>query len=141
MNLALGKLYYHAGLKRNAVTAYKDALKQNPYALEAIQVLLQLGVSATEVNSFYGTSSSNPAVVQDGVWIQKLVEAHASATHYQQQRAISLFTTLERRFPSNLHCTLHIGRLQLELMDLEEALYAFKRARVVDELNLDMMDR
>ena len=38
MNLALGKLYYHAGLKRNAISAYKDALKQNPYALEAIQV-------------------------------------------------------------------------------------------------------
>lgn len=68
------------------------------------------------------------------------MEAHASAMHYQPQRAITLFGDLEKQFPSNLHVLLNIGKLQQELMEYQEALYTFKKARITDEFNLKHMD-
>ena len=45
-NLCLGRLLRNAGLKRNSINAYKEALRQNPLALEAVTPLVQLGVSS-----------------------------------------------------------------------------------------------
>lgn len=41
--LLLGWLYKGSGLKRDAINAYKAALKLNPLALEAVMALAQLG--------------------------------------------------------------------------------------------------
>lgn len=41
--LLLGWLYKGSGLKRDAMNAYKAALKLNPLALEAVMALAQLG--------------------------------------------------------------------------------------------------
>ena len=48
-NLCLGRLLRNAGLKRNAINAYKEALRQNPLALEAVAPLVQLGVSSEDI--------------------------------------------------------------------------------------------
>ena len=48
-NLCLGRLLRNAGLKRNAINAYKEALRQNPLALEAVAPLVQLGVSSDDI--------------------------------------------------------------------------------------------
>ncbi|CAB4056281.1 unnamed protein product [Lepeophtheirus salmonis] len=51
VNMALGQLYYHAGMERPAIACYKEVLKACPLAIEAAQILMHLGVKAKEINS------------------------------------------------------------------------------------------
>jgi len=43
MNMTLGSLYKTIGLTRDAINSYKAGLRQNPFALEAIIALAELG--------------------------------------------------------------------------------------------------
>ena len=45
----MGKLYKNNGLKRHAITSYKEALQQMPTAIEVIEALLSLGVDSKEI--------------------------------------------------------------------------------------------
>lgn len=47
INMALGDLYKETGLERSAITCYKEVLRENPYAIEAAENLLKLGVKVS----------------------------------------------------------------------------------------------
>ena len=49
VNMALGKLYIMNGLERPAISAYKEVIRECPLALEAIQSLIKLGISYSEL--------------------------------------------------------------------------------------------
>ncbi|CAH0522343.1 unnamed protein product [Peronospora belbahrii] len=62
MNLLLGKLYVTEGLQSKAEESYAKALKQNPYALEAVLALAKLAsVKGTPPDAFAGSDSSRNA--------------------------------------------------------------------------------
>lgn len=44
INMVLGNLLKETGMERSAVTCYKEVLRENPYAIEAAESLLKLGV-------------------------------------------------------------------------------------------------
>ena len=50
-HMALGKLYERGGpgMKRAAISCYKEVVKSCPMAMEAAQKLMQLGVKAKEI--------------------------------------------------------------------------------------------
>ena len=73
-NLCLGRLLRNAGLKRNAINAYKEALRQNPLALEAVAPLVQLGVSSEDIMAIM---QSAPGMA--GLSLQLPTSAAASA--------------------------------------------------------------
>lgn len=49
VNMALGKLYILNGLERPAISAFKEVIRECPLALEAIQSLIKLGISYSEL--------------------------------------------------------------------------------------------
>ena len=49
VNMALGKLYIVNGMERSAISAFKEVLRECPLALEAVQTLIKLGVSYSEL--------------------------------------------------------------------------------------------
>lgn len=44
INMALGNLYTETDMERSAITCYKEVLRENPYAIEAAENLIKLGV-------------------------------------------------------------------------------------------------
>ena len=61
VNMALGKLYILNGLERPAISAFKEVIRECPLALEAIQSLIKLGISYSELERliFNGAQPSN----------------------------------------------------------------------------------
>ena len=49
VNALLGKLYQMSGLKRHAMSAYKLALEEMPFAVEIIEALVTLGISQEDL--------------------------------------------------------------------------------------------
>lgn len=44
INMMLGNLHKETGMERSAITCYKEVLRENPYAIDAAENLLKLGV-------------------------------------------------------------------------------------------------
>jgi len=49
VSMALGRLYHQNGMERPAIAAYREVVRECPLALEALRLLLSLGVKAREV--------------------------------------------------------------------------------------------
>ena len=49
VNALLGKLYQMSGLKRHAISSYKLAFEEMPFAVEIIEALVTLGISQAEL--------------------------------------------------------------------------------------------
>jgi len=49
VSMALGRLYHQAGMERPAIAAYREVVRECPLALEALRLLLSLGVKPKEV--------------------------------------------------------------------------------------------
>ena len=73
-------------------------------------------------------------------WVQDYVAGHVCIQSYQHAAAVQHFMSLEHHFPNNLHVLLQLAKIHLDLNQLDEAQYNFNKARVCDNLNLDMMD-
>ena len=62
MNLLLGKLYVNVGLHSKAEESYTTALRQNPYALEAVVALTKLAAAKDpSVGACLGSDSARNA--------------------------------------------------------------------------------
>lgn len=59
MNVFLGRLYKSSGLRRHAITVFQDAVRVNPFAIECIENLVSLGVSATDIEELLPHKSDN----------------------------------------------------------------------------------
>ena len=57
MNVFLGRLYKSSGLRRHAITAFQEAVKANPLAIECVESLASLGVSANDIEEAVCSSS------------------------------------------------------------------------------------
>ena len=73
-------------------------------------------------------------------WVQDYVAGHVCVHSHQHTAAVQHFMSLEHHFPNNLHVLLQLAKIHLDLNQLDEAQYNFNKARVCDNLNLDMMD-
>ena len=72
--------------------------------------------------------------------MQDYVAGHVCVHSHQHTAAVQHFMSLEHHFPNNLHVLLQLAKIHLDLNQLDEAQYSFNKARVCDNLNLDMMD-
>ncbi|XP_019773037.1 anaphase-promoting complex subunit 7 isoform X2 [Dendroctonus ponderosae] len=79
--MALGNIYKDVGMDRLAITCFKEVLRECPLAIEAMEILLKLGVNGVEVNSLVMEVSLE--ITWLGTWIkaqaQFLAKDYASA--------------------------------------------------------------
>jgi anaphase-promoting complex subunit 7 len=139
LNLLLGKVHTSTGSKASAQRAYRDALKQEPTALEAIGPLVALGVGATELKQLISGGTGTGSNFALG-WVSDLIDGMCSAQANDFTLAARAFGSLEAQFPSNLPCLLHLGKVHMSAGRLDDASYYFTKARISDTLNLDAMD-
>ena len=139
LQLTRAQVYRRLGLKRDAVTAYKQAVATNPLALEGLVALAQLGVGKDEI---WGLITTSPAV-QEGClpWLERLVLAHVAPHAQRWLDGAARFGELEQRFfPGSTHCLLHRARLQIEEDMLVDAHTTFTQALEKDENLMEFMD-
>ena len=139
LNLLLGKVHTSTGSKASAQRAYRDALKQEPTALEAIGPLVALGVGASELKQLISGGTGSGSNVALG-WVADYIDGLCSAQANDFTLAARAFGSLEAQFPSNLPCLLNLGKLHMSAGRLDDASYYFTKARISDTLNLDSMD-
>ena len=149
MNLLLGSIYMSTGTgsRVNAIKVYKDAVRQNPLALEAIGPLVDLGVDAREIlalversEAFSGTGSADDQLsaalgmggVGGGVggsWLENYVEGLVGLRRNEQSLAMQHWGALDNRFPNNLTSLLNLGMVHLSADRLDDAHFYFNKAR------------
>lgn len=74
INMALGNLHKDVGAERNAITCYKEVLKENPLVLDAAENLLKLGMKGSEVNSL--TLNINSDLMWLNTWLRALADMY-----------------------------------------------------------------
>lgn len=87
INKKLGELYSSTGLKRHAITAYKEVLRDQPSAVEALLALTELGIDKNELDTLLLNVSAQDREVYDNLcvnWLPGLARAnvHKKNTHY-----------------------------------------------------------
>lgn len=144
INLVLAKLYRMTGYERASIASYRECLRQNPYLLEAIIALAELGVPAKEICALFpqgaGKSSRPNDHMDQARWLQTFVEGHCSIAQHDQKGGLEHFNSLSQRFPNNLHIQLETAKAETVLGMSDQALHSFEKARQLDPFNLTSMD-
>jgi anaphase-promoting complex subunit 7 len=138
VNLTMGQLYHQQGVERGAIACYKDALRQNPYCLEAIPALLQLAVPEADIKLLLAGTTVNQ---QDTGWLQEFVSAHTLVAKHEYKKAAESFLGLEKVFGQNTNLLTLGASCQMYSAEPEHAIATFARTRQIDECCMDNMDQ
>ncbi|XP_071747469.1 anaphase-promoting complex subunit 7 [Lepeophtheirus salmonis] len=139
--MALGQLYYHAGMERPAIACYKEVLKACPLAIEAAQILMHLGVKAKEINSL--TLDLNGSSHNGLDWYGQWVQASAQSANRDYKNAISMFKSIEENyhpFRDNVSLLVEMGKAQFYNGDFTGAMLTLSRAHKIEPFHLQGMD-
>ncbi|GJP49021.1 hypothetical protein CLOM_g8282 [Closterium sp. NIES-68] len=155
LNLLLARLYHSSSYDRAALAAYKECLRQCPFAMEALAAVAQLGLSAKETcallpqqeplpstpSSRGGGKAAGAGEVHESCrWLQKYVEAQAHRTANENAASLDEYQQLVSRFPNNVHLHLHMGQVEASQGRNEEAMIHYQKARTLDPFNISCMD-
>ncbi|CAI5466342.1 unnamed protein product, partial [Closterium sp. Yama58-4] len=142
LNLLLARLYRSSSYDRAALAAYKECLRQCPFAMEAVTAVAQLGLSAKETCALLPQQeplSSTPSsrgsskagatgeVHESCKWLQKYVEAQAHRAANENAACADEYQQLVTRFPSNVHLHLHMGQVEASQGRNEEAMLHYQK--------------
>eukprot|EP00521_Asterionellopsis_glacialis_P013243 CAMPEP_0195301164 /NCGR_PEP_ID=MMETSP0707-20130614/28790_1 /TAXON_ID=33640 /ORGANISM="Asterionellopsis glacialis, Strain CCMP134" /LENGTH=581 /DNA_ID=CAMNT_0040364031 /DNA_START=68 /DNA_END=1813 /DNA_ORIENTATION=+ len=144
--MTLGNLHVASGRNSDAIMAFLDALRLNPYTLEAIEWLSLLGADRSQVlevieESLERKRSDSELQERPIAPILDIVSAHFLMHGHQTSQALAQFKKLERDFPNNVYLLLKIALLQLQSSDNAGAERSFARIRQLDENNIECMDQ
>ncbi len=76
---------------------FSQFCRDNPYAMEAILALIELGVNPADLISLYGNSRTS--VVE---WMEQLMHAHKLQHKYDYKGSLVVYSTLENQFVNNV---------------------------------------
>jgi tetratricopeptide (TPR) repeat protein len=143
--MTLGHLYVASGRHSDAIRMFLDALRLNPYALEAVEWLAILSADRNVVLELVEKAltqkSGSDADNSSAVPVVDLISAHFLMHRHQSKLALDHFMNLEKQFPNNVHLLLKIATLQLHVSDDAGAELTFARVRQLDENNVECMDQ
>lgn len=139
VNMGLAKLYHQSGMERSAITSYKEVLKECPFAVEAAQGLLSLGVKGAEVISLMLSGSISVANID---WLSLWIKAHAHLYGREIQQAITSFKQLDLKthLRDNVDVLVSLGEAYYCNGDTQNALSTLERAHCSDPLLVKGMD-
>ncbi|CAM9515203.1 unnamed protein product, partial [Discosporangium mesarthrocarpum] len=143
MSITLAQTYRNSNLKRNACSVYKRALRENPLVVEAIVPLLEMGMTAKEVVKILEDKLPTCPLgvsLSDLPWLTLFVDGHAFSCNSRPKDALEQFLRIENLYSANLMALLQVGKAYMDLDLWDEAYTAFRKARLADEMNMDLMD-
>ena len=150
MSMTLGHLSVASGRQTDAIEAFLDSLRRNPYALEAVEWLaildadrnavldaVEMGIQNRATEATEQENATNGTLVP----IVDIVSAHYLMHRHQPTAALAQFEKLQQEFPRNVYLLLKIATLQLRLNDDASAEQTFAKVRLIDENNVECMDQ
>jgi len=143
MNITIARHYKLNDNSQAAIFLYKEILRLNPFALEAVMSLLQLGCNPTEIRSLrsdYKSSHPTEMALSAFLWIDQVIDAHFLQLSYEYQPALEAFIQLESRFPNNIYLLENIAKCEVQSGQSEKAMRTFERMIAVDQFNVSSMD-
>jgi len=145
MLMMLGNLYVASSRKMAASQVFLDALKKNPYTLEAAERLAVLGTDRASIMSAIkeGMMAHGVQDINTNEWvhIRELVSALVAKHRHQTVIALQQFEKLEREFPSNVYLIQRIASLQLQMCDSKSAERSFEGLRLTEDCAIDYLDQ
>jgi hypothetical protein len=126
MLATLGNLYKRVGAQKGTSVYFHDAVRSNPFVLEAAFALLRMGYSFERVNELVmaptnqtrertGGGDGGAIPTDEQGWVAALLEAHALALGHKHEKAVALFGRLETTvFPGNVSACTSCVQIHLE---------------------------
>eukprot|EP01034_Spumella_vulgaris_P036557 gene36557-45084_t len=145
-HIFLGELCKHAGLKKAAVTSYKDALLLVPFALEVVEALVGLGVEAGEITATLDDAvrgEDGTAIFRSITWMHHLVNGLVAKRNFEHDRSMTSFQRVLTVSPKNAYLLSQMGELAGTDPEAQEnAMVLFKQVRRMDgQLIVARMER
>ncbi|XP_044753624.1 anaphase-promoting complex subunit 7 [Coccinella septempunctata] len=128
INMALGSLLMEVGKDRLATIAFKEVLEECPFAIEAAENLLKLGVKGADVNSLTVEATN------DVGWLQIWLKAQAQLYSKDFWNAIETLEQLDvpQYLKDNVHLLVTIGYCYHYLCEDQKAIDVLQRAYKLD---------
>ncbi|OQR71107.1 anaphase-promoting complex subunit 7-like [Tropilaelaps mercedesae] len=138
VNMTLAKLYHGQGNDRAAILCYKEVLRANPYALAAINALLELNVKTTGVASLMASKGVHGTME----WMQAYIAATGELFARNLPKALLAFEALDQslQLKGNYDINMMIAKINYFQGDDVKALNAFERAVKADKFQIQGMD-
>eukprot|EP00590_Aulacoseira_subarctica_P001792 CAMPEP_0172428916 /NCGR_PEP_ID=MMETSP1064-20121228/48284_1 /TAXON_ID=202472 /ORGANISM="Aulacoseira subarctica , Strain CCAP 1002/5" /LENGTH=467 /DNA_ID=CAMNT_0013173971 /DNA_START=82 /DNA_END=1485 /DNA_ORIENTATION=- len=136
-------------LEKEARDWYLDALRLNPYALEAIEMLIILGADpnvlqhAIQIGLKHKNqlqADDNTEYIEPLLPMQDIIMAQFHATCNQNPTALAKYRALAERFPNNIHLLSKIALLEFNLGEYTKSDQTFTQIRQLDPDCMDHMD-
>lgn len=143
VQMLLGQLYTSTSRKYAAVDAYISALKENPFAVEAIHALADLGADKAAITSALdeGFDERGLSDSQEAFTNRELVILLTAKQRHQTALAQQLAQKLQSEYPENVYL-LHLqAALYLQKNDSVEAEDVFQTIRRLEPANSQNMDQ
>lgn len=146
MQMMLGKLYVASSRKETAIETFLQALRQNPFAMEAVEQLAELGVDKFKIKEAMDKGYADKGVcnTEENVQLRHLEELTAAIcaqSRHQAATALQLFLKLEQEYPNNVYLLLHLAKIYLHTNDTLNAEAIFERVRYHEDTQIDYMDQ
>jgi len=141
-HLCLGKLYKANNRKKDALTTFKEILKQVPSCIEAIDMLVSLGCDTTEITGIIDDSirdSPINKIYADG-WLHTYTLALSHKRNCDYEKSETQFNKLLKVYPKNIILLGQLGRVAVDAERNEDALILYKQIRRIDSALINGME-
>jgi len=136
---ALGTLYHQSGIEKAAIAAFREVIRECPLALDAIKVLLQLGVTPREIQEIVSGGEPVPAEM---TWYQGFLSSQAALYTRDYKNCVRQCKMLEEK--GDLRGCVSVlvtqGRANHWAGEDEQARLVLERAANLDPLLISGMD-
>lgn len=141
INLLLGKLYKYANQKKAAISSYMHVLAVVPNSLEVIEVLVQLGVRATEIQKVISSSLQTTGKFGKGEnWVHDLISGLCAKYNCRHDQSLSYFRKLNIKFPKACFILTYLATISLNVGETEASYSYYRQVRNIDPFLIEDMD-
>lgn len=139
-HMMLGNLHVATSRKDMATESFLEALKMNPYVIEAAEQLVELNVDKAKI---LGAMNDDPTGedTTELANLKDLISGLAAKQRYQSVTALQTFQKLEELYPNNVYLLTKMATLYLQLNDEINAEFCFERTRFLEDPMMDDMDQ
>ena len=142
INMMLGNLYADSYRKDLAAECFLDALRDNPFAMEAAERLAALGVDRVRsLDAFSEGINRRGLSEEDYGPFKDLISGLAALQKLQAATAFQLFVNLDEEYTNNVYILLKLAIVYLLMYDEPSASVAFARVRSLEDTTVDYMDQ
>lgn len=144
VHMMLGGLYSAQGRTGVANEALMNALRCDPYCVEAAEKLAELGADKAAIQNAIKDGMARrgiPESQQELAHIRDLVVALVAKHRHQGALSLQVLTKLEQDYPNNVYLLLKIATLYMQMNDELNAEYTFEKIRYHEDTLVECMDQ